>query len=79
LRWKLVANAVSVPVAEWVGRRLATPGDYDASDDEPLESSEPWPTAAWGDDGVAYRADVSTWPVRTARRRWGGRADLSRA
>ncbi len=63
-RWKLVGNAVSVPVAEWVGRRLATPGDYDASNDERLANTEPWPTAAWGDDGVAYCANVSTWPVR---------------
>src|SRR5207249_4279742 len=27
-RWKLVGNAVSVPVAEWLGRRLRTGGSY---------------------------------------------------
>jgi DNA (cytosine-5)-methyltransferase 1 len=27
-RWGLVGSAVSVPVAEWIGRRLAEPGDY---------------------------------------------------
>ena len=30
-RWKLVGNAVSVPVAEWVGRRLRNPRPYDES------------------------------------------------
>ena len=31
-RWKLVGNAVTVGVAEWLGRRLACPGSYDGSD-----------------------------------------------
>src|SRR3546814_17772886 len=26
LRWRLVGNAVSVPVAEWVARRIVEPG-----------------------------------------------------
>ncbi|MDP9224642.1 MAG: DNA (cytosine-5-)-methyltransferase [Actinomycetota bacterium] len=63
-RWKLVGNAVSVPVAEWVGRRLASPGAYDVSRDEVVEPNQPWPTAAWGEDGRTYRANVSMWPVR---------------
>jgi len=63
-RWKLVGNAVSVPVAEWVGRRLAGPGSYDASTDDELPAGRPWPTAAWGEEGKAYKAEVSTWPVR---------------
>ncbi len=31
-RWKLVGNAVSVPVARWVGERLVTCADYDQED-----------------------------------------------
>lgn len=62
-RWKLVGNAVSVPMAEWVGRRLLEPGEYDASADRGLQPGDAWPTAAWGSGGVAYRADVTTWPV----------------
>ena len=28
-RWKLVGNAVTVDVAEWLGRRLISPGEYE--------------------------------------------------
>lgn len=62
-RWKLIGNAVPVPLAAWVGRRLAEPGVYDSRDDRGLQPGDAWPTAAWGSGGVAYRADVSTWPV----------------
>ncbi len=63
-RWKLVGNAVSVPVAEWLGRRLHSPMDHDPASDRPLPKGAPWPKAAWGTKGKAYRVDVSTWPVR---------------
>jgi DNA (cytosine-5)-methyltransferase 1 len=62
-RWKLVGNAVPVPMAEWVGARLLQPGTYDARADRPLQPGEAWPTAAWGGSGVAFRADVSSWPL----------------
>jgi len=62
-RWKLVGNAVPVPMAAWVGRRLREPGEYDGRGDRGLQPGDAWPQAAWGRGGVAYRADVSTWPV----------------
>lgn len=62
-RWKLVGNAVPVPLAQWVGQRLREPGSYDAGADRGLQPGDAWPTAAWGSGGVAYRADVSTWPL----------------
>lgn len=62
-RWKLVGNAVPVPMAKWVGHRLADPGEYDASHDRGLQPGDAWPSAAWGAGGVAYRADVSMWPA----------------
>lgn len=46
-RWRLVGNAVSVPVAEWLGRKIAAPGIYDASQDCPLLAGAKWPNAAW--------------------------------
>ncbi len=62
-RWRLVGNAVPVPLAAWVGRRLVAPG-------EPVcaEWGWPrhgWPAAAWG-DGTGRRIAVaaSAWPVR---------------
>lgn len=65
-RWKLVGNAVSVPVAQWVGERLIRPGLYDASGDKPKESKARWPMAAWGEQGNTFVADnISEWPVDT--------------
>jgi len=64
-RWKLVGNAVSVPVAEWIGHQLGEqPADYDPGGDEPVAIGERWPEAAWGRDGQAYKANRSTWPVQ---------------
>jgi DNA (cytosine-5)-methyltransferase 1 len=62
-RWKLVGNAVSVPVAEWVGRRLRYPRPFDESLQESLEDGRPWPRAAWGDADGVHRVNVSRWPV----------------
>lgn len=64
-RWKLVGNAVSVPVAKWVGERLAYPEPFDP--DRTLEELTPgvaWPKAAWGGKGRVFSVSVSTWPVR---------------
>jgi DNA (cytosine-5)-methyltransferase 1 len=63
MRWKLVGNAVSVPVAEWVGECLRRPRPYDASNDQPLGPNEKWPLAAWGKGGKQYRANVTIWPL----------------
>jgi len=63
-RWKLVGNAVTVGVAEWLGRRLAAPGGYDESEAMPLDDGGRWPDAAWGRDGRRWRSRVSMWPER---------------
>jgi len=62
-RWRLVGNSVSVPAAAWIGHRLAAPGRYSESDDEPWAGAK-WPRrAAWADfDGVVHAADVGPWP-----------------
>jgi len=63
-RWKLVGNAVSVPAATWVGRRLAMPGvprDFETS---PLGHSTLWPSAAWNVGDGRQRVAASEWPVR---------------
>jgi DNA (cytosine-5)-methyltransferase 1 len=60
-RWKLVGNAVSVPVAAWLGSRLASSGDWHAPNPEPVEGA--WPSAAWGRSGESFSADVSQWPL----------------
>lgn len=62
IRWKLIGNAVSVPVSRWIGRRFTSPKPYDPSRDIPFTAASPWPNAAWSIDGEAYQADVSEWP-----------------
>jgi len=63
-RWKLVGNAVSVPVAAWIGGRLRNDHEYVASADTELGAGARWPDAAWGDLSVRCAAPVSAWPVR---------------
>lgn len=63
VRWRLVGNAVSVPVAEWIGTRLFAAASYDASGDFVMGPADPWPTAAWGRGKELYRVSASEWPV----------------
>jgi DNA (cytosine-5)-methyltransferase 1 len=62
-RWKLVGNAVSVPVAEWIGRRLV-----EQAGETPvgiaLKRGVAWPRAAWGHKGKVYAVDASAFPMR---------------
>lgn len=67
-RWKLVGNAVSVPVARWVGERLAKSGTFRAGPSALLPRGVAWPRAAWGGSGKVFPADVSMWPVRWPRK-----------
>ena len=62
-RWRLVGNAVSVPIAEWIGRRLLIHKDYQENDAKPLRNADKWPRSAWGRKGKVYDARVSEWPV----------------
>jgi len=64
LRWKMVGNAVSVPLAEWIGQQLSHPIDYDPSQDVSFEREKGWPKAAWGKRGHQFASPVSAWPVR---------------
>lgn len=62
-RWKLIGNAVSVPVAEWLGERLQRPRSYSDVLDVELSAVDRWPKAAWGGPEGHYRAAVSDWPI----------------
>jgi DNA (cytosine-5)-methyltransferase 1 len=67
-RWKLVGNAVSVPLAQWVGRRIAE-GTADAKvQGKPMLNGGPWPKAAYGSRGSSYEVAVSMWPERRTYR-----------
>jgi DNA (cytosine-5)-methyltransferase 1 len=60
-RWKLVGNAVTVGVAEWVASRIAEPGVFDL-ESSPWDGNASWPTAAWGERGKVWTVPVSEYP-----------------
>lgn len=63
-RWRLIGNAVSVPVSAWLAGRLNTQSVYDSHFDDELRDDEAWPDAAWGINGTRASADSSQWPRR---------------
>lgn len=65
MRWKLVGNAVTVDVAEWIGKQLVKPGKYRAAEaDTPLDAKRPWPRAAYNVGDGRFASSVSAFPVR---------------
>ncbi|PKO80134.1 MAG: DNA (cytosine-5-)-methyltransferase [Betaproteobacteria bacterium HGW-Betaproteobacteria-13] len=62
-RWALVGSAVSVPVAQWLGRRLHEPKPYDRSRDEEFPLSDRCPRAARCDGRKRYAVSISTDPI----------------
>jgi DNA (cytosine-5)-methyltransferase 1 len=63
-RWKLVGNAVSVPAAAWVGRRLRRPGSVLDFTLTPMGDSKRWPTAAWNVGEGRVSVAASEWPIK---------------
>ena len=63
LRWSLVGNAVSVPVAEWVGQRLGEPGRHDRRRDRPFPTRTRWPRAARYDGRAGFAVEIGAYPV----------------
>lgn len=70
LRWSLVDNAVSVPVARWLGERLAEPGRYDRERDIALPTAGSWPKAARFDGKSRFGVMINSFP------RWETRPTL---
>lgn len=70
IRWSLVGNAVTVPVAAWLGTRLARPGKYDVSRDCAPPANGRWPTAARYDGDRRYEVRINSYP------RWKTRLGL---
>ncbi|NZA27212.1 DNA cytosine methyltransferase [Luteimonas sp. SJ-92] len=63
-RWRMVGNAVSVPMATWLAGRLARPlSKFQASGETSLPETGSWPSAAWCYGRKRRAADVSDWPV----------------
>lgn len=71
LRWSLVGNAVSVPVALWLGKRLKNPGEYDTKRDRawPIKLGT-FPKSARFDGKTRHAVEIGQFPV------WQKRAPL---
>jgi DNA (cytosine-5)-methyltransferase 1 len=63
-RWKLVGNAVSVPAAAWIGKRMAKPGPVLDFPVRRLVGHRTWPVAAWNVGAGRFEVMASEWPVR---------------
>ena len=66
-RWRMLGNAVSVPVARWVAERIKSPGAVLDFERVPLAERQRWPDAAWnvGDGRVGVIATDK--PISTCR------------
>lgn len=63
-RWSLVGNAVSVPVAAWLGKRLKQPGRYDETRDRPWPLKlGSFPRAARYDGATRHAVDIGAFPA----------------
>jgi DNA (cytosine-5)-methyltransferase 1 len=67
-RWSLVGNAVTKPVASWIGKRLEKPGRYDRSRDAQSFAGQAWPRAARLHDGQRRAVQISDFPMWRRRK-----------
>jgi len=63
VRWSLLGSAVTVPVAEWVGQKLRSPGRYDRDRDEGFPIFGKAPRAARFDGKQRHSVRISADPV----------------
>lgn len=63
-RWTLVGNAVCVPMAEWIGKRLVNPGSFDRAVQVPMQGGK-WPLAAWGSAKESFEVAIGMRPLFT--------------
>lgn len=68
VRWKMVGNAVSVPVASWIGRGLIAPRETVDVSRRPLRAGERWTAAAASVGGVREAWALSERPLAPQRR-----------
>jgi DNA (cytosine-5)-methyltransferase 1 len=64
--WRLLGNAVSVPVAAWVASRLAQPKEPLQLDTQKLEAGTRWPDAAYNDGNGRVSVKASDKPMAVA-------------
>lgn len=62
-RWKLVGNAVTVDVAEWVATCISRRAESEVLKALPVPLGNSWPKAAYGSGEGRYEVAISPWPV----------------
>jgi DNA (cytosine-5)-methyltransferase 1 len=62
-RWALVGNAVSTPIAGWLGKNLSWPGSYDRERDRPIADLGRWPRAARFDGMRRRSVEIGAFPA----------------
>jgi DNA (cytosine-5)-methyltransferase 1 len=62
-RWGLVGSAVSIPVARWIGGRLAWPGVYDRARDRSFADRSTLPRAARFDGRRRHAVEIGRDPI----------------
>jgi DNA (cytosine-5)-methyltransferase 1 len=63
-RWKMVGNAVTVGVSQWVAARLAGPGTAVCGYKQWEPGPSAWPTNSWGERGkVWFAPELSEFPA----------------
>jgi len=64
-RWKLVGNAVTVNVCQWIAEGLITPSEVGPKVFHPHNTNR-WPDAAFGEKGKVWRVDGAYGPFNRA-------------
>ena len=66
-RWRMVGNAVSVPVAQWVAARIQDPGEVADLGEISLANWRGWPDAAWNVGGERIGVNATDRPLSAPR------------
>jgi DNA (cytosine-5)-methyltransferase 1 len=62
--WRMIGNAVSIPVARWVAERLKAPGVVGDFGETPIVEGKKWPDAAWNVGYGRVGAIASDHPIQ---------------
>lgn len=62
-RWKLVGNAVTVNIVEWIANKLINPIHYESTNDKPLYPHDKWPNSAYSINGQRFISNSSSFPI----------------
>lgn len=67
-RTRMIGNAVSVGVGEWLGELLVSEPDSQVALDRrgPIDIREPWPRAGFGNESVAWASEATDRPHKTS-------------